>query len=280
MVIQLVLPAIFWLLQPAYSTEPIDLDKAIQTDVIRAEFNGNEESTHYLKPLLIDLENLKNKKVVIRIISGYRFESNDSNVQDIITTAEELIALNPHEKRQIPVSGMCIQHYNAAPESTDSFKLSKRISPIQKRFAGVVDSAGWQNVQAQQAMWIISDGGDLYDLISYGDEAEWEMVNLVAGLMDQPVPSRENFNQEVTQRTQRSATLKGVFKFKFSRPAPIHIALFDENGIVLKEIYRESAKPGRHEVTYEFDALPYEGQTIYACFIAFDDVLMERVINL
>ena len=42
------------------------LAEAIKKDVIRAKFLGNENSTHYLKPIVSNLENRTNKKIVIR----------------------------------------------------------------------------------------------------------------------------------------------------------------------------------------------------------------------
>ena len=263
---------------PAIQT--IDLDEALRSGIITINAKGNSNSTHYLKPLALELKNSTNKKVVIRINSGYRFISEDSATQDIISTHEELLALNPNEKQNVLLSGMCVQHHNAAPGTDDTFRFGGYAQQPLYRMAKSIDSAGWQNCQAQHAMWLLSDGGELEDIYTYGDEQEWQILSTVARISGKPLPDKKTFMSAMAERHQIKAELKGFFKFKFSRKVPIHIALFDDNGIVLQEIYRETASPGSHEVTYTFDALAYQGQTIYARFIAFDDVLMERTIVL
>lgn len=263
---------------PAVQT--VDLDQGLQSGVITLNANGNDGSTHYLKPLQITMQNRTNKKVVIRINSGYRFISLDSATQDIISTQEELLTLNPNERQNVSLSGMCIQHHNAAPGAGDVFHFGGYAQRPLYRMARSIDSANWQNIQAQQAMWLLSDGGELTDIYTYGDDEEWKILETVALISGKPLPDKKEFMTEQAERHQIKAELRGGFKFKFSKKVPIHIALFNSQGIVLQEIYRETASPGSHEVTYTFDALPYQGQTIYARFIAFDDVLMERTIAL
>ena len=68
------------------STNEYTLEEALQKGVIQLELIGNSNSTHYEKPILATLKNNIGKKVVIRIISGYRLESIDNDVQDILTT--------------------------------------------------------------------------------------------------------------------------------------------------------------------------------------------------
>lgn len=258
----------------------ITLEEALKQGKVSMVATGNNGSTHYLKPLQIELKNNTSNKVVIRINSGYRFLSEDSTVQDIVITEDELIALNPHENHNATLSGMCVQRHNSAPCSDDAFAFGGYAAPALRAFAAKVDSAHWQNSQAQQAMWVLSDGRDLANIYTYGDDAEWQIVVAAARAAKLPVPDRQAFMAEQAKRSGAYANVRGSFKFKFSQPVAIHIALFDENNIVLQEIYRETAQPGSHQVTYEFDALPYQGQTLFARFIARDDVLLERTIAL
>ncbi len=256
------------------------LEEALQKDVIQVKCFGNSNSTHYAKPIQLNLKNRTNQKVVIRIISGYRFISDDRDVQDILTTQQEIFAINPYETRTEMVSGMCIQHHNGAPTNEDKYTFSGPESGALLALSQSIDSTDKQSVAAQQAIWILSDGEDIYNIINYGGEEEWSLAKRVAQLSGKELPSRETFNREVAKRTELKAELRGVFKFRFSRPVPIHIALFDEEGIVLKEIYRKTAPAGQHVVEYTFDAMPHQGSTIYAKLIAHDDVLTSRTIDL
>ena len=175
---------------------------------------------------------------------------------------------------------MCVQHNNRAPSKGDKYRFSGLEKGALLAFSQTVDSSDEQTVSAQQAMWVLSDDEELYDLINYGGEEEWKLAKRVAQLSGKELPSKEAFKKEVAKRSQLKAQLRGVFKFRFSRAVPIHIALFDENDIVLKEIYRKMTPKGEHVVEYTFDALPHQGKTIYAKLIAADDVLLSRKIDL
>jgi hypothetical protein len=260
--------------------EEVDFKSALKSATITAHATGNSNSTHYLKPLLLELRNRKSKQIVVKIPAGLWFQSEDSTVQDIITTNTEFLVLNANETKSFPISGFCIQHSNSSPGNGDAFVFNPASRDHLNRFAQKVDSADWQNGQAQSAMWAIADHGNLNGIYSYGDETEWKIACEAAKILGVPKPDKATVERLATQPTVYKAELHGKFKFKFSQKVAIHIALFDANGIVLQEIYREEAPPGQHEVEYTFDAFPYQGQTIYAKFIARDDVLLTRTINL
>ena len=260
--------------------EEVDFKTALKSATITAHATGNSNSTHYLKPLMLELRNRKSKQIVVKIPAGLWFQSEDSTVQDIITTNTEYLVLNANETKRFPVSGFCIQHFNSSPGNDDAFVFNPASRDNLNRFAQKVDSADWQNGQAQSAMWAIADHGNMNGIYTYGDETEWKIACEAAKILGLPKPDKTTFSQKANQPVVYKDELRGKFKFKFSQSVAIHIALFDANGIVLKEIYREVAPPGQHEVSYTFDAYPYQGQTIYAKFIARDDVLLTRTINL
>lgn len=249
---------------------------------ILATFTGASGSTHYLKPLSASIRNLKNQQISIVIPAGYHFRSEDSTVQDIITTQEELLVLKPREVLEVKLSGMCIQHHNGAPGADDGFKLAGFANPKLKKLALYLDEKNIQNCQGQQAMWVVSDGDNLGYIVGIGSQSERELIDLVASITNQPTVTEAQYaalKKEVVSPIYK-AELRGKFAFKFNMKVPIHIALFDENGIVLQEIYNQTAPPGRQEVTYTFDAVPYQGKTIHAKLIAFEDVLLDRTIAL
>jgi len=264
------------------TTATLQLQEAMEQRQILATFTGASGSTHYLKPLSASIRNLKNQEITVVIPAGYHFKSEDSTVQDIITTQEELLVLKPREVLDVKLSGMCIQHHNGAPGADDGFKLTGWANPKLKKLALHLDEKNIQNYQGQQAMWVVSDGEELRYIVGIGSTRERELIDLVAAITNQPTITEKEYaayKQEVVSPIYK-AELRGKFAFNFNMKVPIHIALFDENGIVLQEIYNQVAPAGRQEVTYTFDALPYEGKTIHAKLIAFEDVLMDRTIVL
>ncbi len=263
-------------------TTTIQLLEALQQQQISATFRGSSGSTHYLKPLSATIQNLKNKEILIAIPAGYHFRSEDSTVQDIITTQEEMIVLKPKEYLEVTLSGMCIQHFNGAPAPEDAFVLTGYAEAELKKLAEYLDEKNIQNYEGQQAMWVVSDGDELDNIVGLGSDSDRELINLTASITNQPTITDQQYSalkRDVNAPVYKSE-LRGKFEFKFPREVHIHIAIFDENGIVLQEIYNQTAPAGRQEVTYTFDAMPYEGKTIHSKLIAFDKVLMDRTIVL
>ncbi len=264
------------------SSNNTQLLDAMEQQQVSVRFTGATGSTHYLKPLTAYIQNLKNKEISIVVPAGYHFRSDDTAVQDIIITQEELIVLKPREELEINLSGMCIQHFNSSPGAEDGFKLVGFSKPELRKLAVYLDEKNIQNYEGQRAMWVVSDGEKLDNIIGISNSGHRELIDLTASITNQPTLTDQHFarvKQEVDSPVYKSE-LKGKFEFKFPKDVPIQIAIFDDNGIVLQEIYNQTAPSGRQEVTYTFDAMPYAGKTIHSKLIAFDKVLMDRKIVL
>jgi hypothetical protein len=264
------------------STAELSLEEALKTKSIAIEASGNSSSTHYLKPLQLSIHNLKNEALRIRVLPGYHFQSLDSNVQDIITTQEDWIVLNPGESKAVDLAGMCIEQRNAAPGQGNAFRFAGLARKPLKEMSEYISNKNLQNTKGQYAMWSISDNDPLDGIIELNNAQERELMQLSAALSGRAPLSDEQCKKlaQFASNQVYISELKGTFNFSFSRPVAIHIALFSENGIVLKEIYKKTAPAGRQSVTYTFDANPHLGTTIYARLIAEDQVLLSRKIEL
>lgn len=64
---------------------------------------GNDDGTHYMNPIVLNIENNESGPVLLHIPVGFLFASVDSFVQDMIVTEEQWIALNPGEKKKQPL---------------------------------------------------------------------------------------------------------------------------------------------------------------------------------
>lgn len=264
------------------ANQEILLFDAIKTKKLTATFAGQDKSTHYLKPIVGILKNVSSANLSVKIPVGYRFASTDTTVQDFVVTQEELIALVPGQSIEINVAAMCVQSHNAAPGGADGFSLVGFASQELQKMAETIAAQNMQDIRGQAAMWAVSDGYPLNGILRDNTPEEREVMRVAATLSKQS-PFTDIQCAQVLEGglpITFKAQLNGTFSFNFSRAVPIHIALFKENGIVLQEIYHATAAPGKHTVTYTFDAYPHIGETIYAKLIAFDDVLLTRKIDL
>ena len=85
---------------------------------------GNAASTHYEKPILLTLKTNWQNLSASHFPTDRFSRQNDSLVQDIVITKEELIALKPHETKTLPVYGMCIEPNLSGFNEEVSYRLA------------------------------------------------------------------------------------------------------------------------------------------------------------
>ncbi|MCU0445197.1 MAG: hypothetical protein MUE85_09775 [Microscillaceae bacterium] len=100
---------------------PVSLTQAWQKQQVEASFAGNDKSVHYLKPLIIKLKNLQKTALSISLEAGAYFVSQPADYQDIITTEDLLVNLQPNETKTLEVYGVCTEASNSAPRASTSY---------------------------------------------------------------------------------------------------------------------------------------------------------------
>ena len=108
----------------------VNLEEAIQMNMVTLEAVGNPESTHYQQPIILKLTNKLVQPISIVVANGVIFEANVEDVQDVIITEEELIALSAKERKSIPLNAMCIEKGNSASNEKTRYLLLKVLSAI------------------------------------------------------------------------------------------------------------------------------------------------------
>jgi len=279
--VQLIL--IFWWMSIVpTTTETITLEKALQTGLVQVSAKGNSASTHYGLPLRMQIKNLSNSPVNISAETGLLFLPEDSLAQGIILTQEQYIALQPGEQKTIDMAGMCINHQNRAPKSEDKFLFKGKATAELAEMAQFISQKRMQNVNGQRAIWLICDKEPLYNIISENSEEEQQLMQKIAAIRGETPLTPEACEKRAETGAYTSTYLKisGTFGFNVAIASDVHIALFDENGIVLKEIYRDVAQPGKHNVSYQFDATPHLGHKLYARLVSRHQLMIERKFDL
>lgn len=256
----------------------IDLDKAIESNQIKMQVNGNPESTHYLKPVLLSLENTSKETLKIRIPAGLTFIAQDSTIQDVIVTEETLIALEPGKEATQALYAMCIEPSNSGNNEGIAYSLGPMASKDLVELAEVIDQRKDHNIIGQNAIWALVEEPDLGMISGIDTTAVAFYRYHVAGVRNIPVPEFDPDDYQTNYHDpgliQRSA--KGNFKYRFSKTSHVSIALFDEQGIVVRELYDNPEEaPGQHELSFEFDMEVYQDDVYYVRLIQDDQVQIE-----
>ena len=244
----------------------IDIATAVSEQKIALTVTGNDESPHYYQPLIVKLKNLTSEEVVINIKNGQLFKSNDPEVQDIIVTQEEMIVLKGYDHISQPIFGMCVQQFNSAPVGTKEYKLDSIATENLASIANQIQEQKAFSIAGQNSVWAVTDNNGLDAIDSYNPEDSDELRSYVADLLNisDTIIVRSRTVMLDPEPRQIKRTAGGNFKYKFSKTSAVTIGMFNDQNIVVKELYNNPETPaGEHKLDFEFDTMVFPDATYY-----------------
>ncbi len=247
-----------------------DLASAIENNWLHLEVTGYENSTHYTKPIIATLTNTTKNPLRISIGNGQIFRAEDTTVQDIVIVKEELIAIKANETKKVPLYGMCIESSNSGNNLETQFHLDGMAEEKLQKLTQEIEKRKDFTTLGQYAVWALTDDNDL-NTISGFDEAEaLHLRTFVANLLGVPVPLLDPYDYATNYHNdgliKRAAESK--FKFTFSEDSAVSIAMFDENNLVVRELYNNpNVKTGYHELAFKFDVSLYQNKAYFVRMI-------------
>ena len=256
------------------SVEPtFDLNDALEKGYVDVAITGNPESSHYLKPIIIELQNLRSEPITIRIPNGLQFHAPD--VQDVIVTKEEMIALAPNEKTTRDIYAMCTEQSLSASNSDSNFKVGDIATGDLAKLTSEIQKSTIYNTLGQYAIWTLTDEQHLNTISGFDMEAATELKTFVAELLEVPVPEYDpddyltNFHDDgLIQRA-----IKSRFRYRSLGGAKITIAMFDDEDRLVRELYNNPfVSGGEHEFEFQFDAEVYRNKAYFIRMIVDDEI--------
>ncbi|MEL6252324.1 MAG: hypothetical protein AAFR87_09980 [Bacteroidota bacterium] len=149
-----------------FAQERLNLNEALAKKLI--EITPRGLGGYQGKCLEIIIKNTSSEIVSLEIPAGQIFSSKDSNIQDLVVTRSQTLALGPNAKKSKQFYTMCTQAKNAAPAKGERFSLGEMASPSLGRLVARIDKGNYQNSSAQSAVWAISDREDIRNV--YGED--------------------------------------------------------------------------------------------------------------
>ena len=252
---------------PTITPDPTyTLSQALEETTVTLSVQGNAASTHYEKPILLTLKNQLAKPIRITLPNGQIFKANDSLVQDIVITKEELIALKPHETKTLPVYGMCIEPNLSGFNEEVSYRLAGMADEKLQKLTTEIEARKDFNTLGQHAVWALVETADLTGINGFDEAEALHLQSYVADLMDLQVPERNpnDYRQNYRDNSLIKRAAKGSFKFTFHQERAVTIALFDEANILVRELYNNpQQQPGNETLQFAFDMEVYRDKIYY-----------------
>jgi hypothetical protein len=213
----------------------------------------------------------------VRIEPGRTLGSNDTTVQDILITREEVLALAPGEKRELAIYGFCGQASNASPDSAESFNIGKMADSLVVVLAEFLDERNneFPEDAIQKAVWCLTDDHDIGEIYSEDLASIADLRNFVARLK-----GTDTFTLKVEDTPGRSnrfayytKTISGEIDLFVPTDCIVDIYLRDSKGNSYDSFKKKTPyKAGTYKYSYKFTVTNWPAGTYFLC-VRVDGVL-------
>lgn len=262
--------------QNAFSVN-ITLKQALLSPDISYKIRGNSASTHYLEPVILELTNKSSQAYTISVETGDMFIPSDTSYQNIVITANEILALRPNSKQSFPIKGMCTESGDKGGSDNTLYAFRTSGNEQLKKLSGFINDKKYQTSAAQSAVWALMNNSSLYNIFAADTAEEGNLLRFMAKLTRKPLPIKDpnNYHHNYYTPPVEYQTVSGKLEYSFSRPKDIQIVMFNTNGILVRELVNKRQQaPGEYVETYQFDSTVYPDDVYYIKLIADNRVMM------
>jgi len=185
------------------------------------------------KCLEIIIKNTTAQVLSLEIPAGQLFASADSNVQDLVITKSQSLALAPRETERKQLYTMCTQAGNISPSQGTAFSTGEMASLPLQRLVQRIDAGNYQNSTAQSAVWSISNKESVRQI--YGED-----VSMVQDLA-QIVSEERNISIDdfdLSPRRHQITSIKSSLEVLLDQDlSHARLMLVDEQGSIVRTYF-------------------------------------------
>ena len=258
----------------------ISLKQALKANKIAIDISPKEDGTHYHSPFILEVRNLTAQKLNVSLENGMTLVPDDESYQEFIITETQLLALQPRSTEKRRLMAMCIQESNSAPREAVKYQIGEKANEGLCKLSKFIEENKQFEPDAQFLMWEIASGyikNDEIDSIEMNEFGSITIMDLDAS-GNLVIVEKEALKEEPKLK---QLIVEGSFTMNLSRNHNIHIAMFNMENVIVKELYNNPSSPtGNTKLKYEFDSLEFPEEKYQIKLVMNGDVVMKRVVTM
>lgn len=250
----------------------------IQSHQINYKIAVNESSPHYSSPFVITFKNNQNTNLQFNIDNGSVLEADNEENQNFIVTQDLIVQLKSGESKEFPIYAMCIERHDAAPGIADSYKIGGKADDGLVKLSNFINKNKNFEPDAQFLMWDIAEGMykpdelDEFKINSNGEVEVYDWINETPTLVTHEI---------IEEPSKPKLMVNGEFEMNLGSTKNIHIAMFNENNVLVKELYKNPKTPaGATTLAYAFNSYDFPEETYYVKVVMNGKIVMQRTIDM
>lgn len=237
----------------------IDLQTAVSTNMVKAQFLGN--GGHRNKCLKLLIENNSNTPTDIQILPGTYLENEDSSRQDIIMVENEFFVLQGKEKRELIFKGFCCKRRRGSPHKNDPFVLRTKVDQQMAKLSKLLLDLKEFEYAGQEAIWCLADNSDPNRIVGADSVKTMKLRNYLGKILGKKVKPFiwTSYNRPaIVTQNELSIISEGNHYVREVKPNDlIEFAIYDEADSAITEIKTERVIANRwnkHNCRWKFEA--------------------------
>jgi hypothetical protein len=147
-----------------------DLFSAIQKGLITCESFG--AGGYSGKSVIVRLTNKRQQELNITIPVGTLFFPNDNGQQTLITVEQQVVTLNPGEKRSQEVYAYCSEHNDRSPNKSTTFSLGRNKNTKFDSLFTFIKPLKIPQSDHQSMVWAVSDNSPVTSVASNNSDSK------------------------------------------------------------------------------------------------------------
>jgi hypothetical protein len=252
---------------------------------IEFSINGYSGATHYHTPLEIKLKNLTTEPKTVQIDPGQIMVSKIESKQNFVITKQEIITLAPKQSRTLNLHAMCIERHDGAPNEYTGYDPGPMADSNLRMLAEKIAAEGLYSYEAQTAVWAMVGDYSLNQIVGYDTTTVRNLAQMAAdaqGVELPPPPDPDDYSRSYyTPSYTYKLRMGGEFSYSLWDESEIIIAMFDVDGIVVRELYKDQNCPaGKHNMEFDFDATEYTNDKYFVRLIEDGEIMLELEVDI
>jgi len=233
--------------------DTVAISKAFLKKIIKLDIKG--KGGYQGECLSMKIKNNSADSILIFIEAGWRFDSSDSTMQDILVVKDQYLPLAKKQEKTFGVEGFCCQAHNKAPAEKSKFAIGDSSKGQLRTIAKYLNKVKVSISNIQNAIWVMSDNNDLSSVEDENTEPSKKLREFIAKLKGIEVPfystSYKNEPGSVFSGKPKNITAKLAYSIN-NDLALVMANIRDEAGTIVKSfIIQKGAMRG--EYTFDMD---------------------------
>lgn len=231
--------------------------------------------THMGKCIKIQFQNVSDKNLRILIEAGRFMMPDDSTLQRMMVTHQEVIALNKSQTVTKEIYAMCSEMHDGAPRSETTFSVGNKASGNLLTLAKYISDNNYQSMAAQSAIWCLTDNNDPGDIYT---ENTIQMKNLRDFVFK---TTGKKVNSSGQYLKYEKGKVSGQLEFELKQDKIMTVCLYDESGKLIRSSFKNfNYQSGINTISYEYEYFNIPSGNYYVKLIdSKGDVFLSKMLT-